>query len=112
MPSAEGDLPPERLRHHQPHVYGGRLFRAYECDDRPQTRKYGALFTCLTTRAVHIGGVFVIRLHDTGFASIHRSKRNSGVMYSDNGTNFVGANKELMNIQEVHEDEEKPTSAP
>ncbi|GBP03115.1 hypothetical protein EVAR_60623_1 [Eumeta japonica] len=31
MPSAEGDLPPERLRHHQPlHVYGGRLFRAYE----------------------------------------------------------------------------------
>ncbi|GBP40328.1 hypothetical protein EVAR_86474_1 [Eumeta japonica] len=39
--------PPSRVR--------GRLFRAYECDDRPQTRKrYGALFTCLTTRAVHI----------------------------------------------------------
>ncbi|GBP61939.1 hypothetical protein EVAR_44995_1 [Eumeta japonica] len=37
MPSAEGDLPPERLRHHQP----------------PFT------------------------LHDIGFASIHRSKRNS-----------------------------------
>ncbi|GBP83307.1 hypothetical protein EVAR_57569_1 [Eumeta japonica] len=48
MPSAEGDLPPERLRHHQPPFTctGGRLFRAYE-------------------------------LHDIGFASIHRSKRNS-----------------------------------
>ncbi|GBP16372.1 hypothetical protein EVAR_91783_1 [Eumeta japonica] len=66
MPSAEGDLPPERLRHHQP--------------------------------PFHVRG-----LHDIGFASIHRSKRNLRVMYSDNGTNFVGANKELMNIQEVHE---------
>ncbi|GBP31902.1 hypothetical protein EVAR_18440_1 [Eumeta japonica] len=56
MPSAEGDLPPERLRHHQPPSrVRGRLFRAYECDDRPQTREeIRALFTCLTTRAVHI----------------------------------------------------------
>ncbi|GBP11979.1 hypothetical protein EVAR_74592_1 [Eumeta japonica] len=55
MPSAEGDLPPERLRHHQPlHVYGVDYFGP-ECDDRPQTRKeIRALFTCLTTRAVHI----------------------------------------------------------
>ncbi|GBP85538.1 hypothetical protein EVAR_58073_1 [Eumeta japonica] len=56
MPSAEGDLPPERLRHHQPlHVYGVDYFGPMSVTiGRRHEKRYGALFTCLTTRAVHI----------------------------------------------------------
>ncbi|GBP48986.1 hypothetical protein EVAR_35607_1 [Eumeta japonica] len=57
MPSAEGDLPPERLRHHQPPFtctgvdYFGPMSVTI---GRRHEKRYGALFTCLTTRAVHI----------------------------------------------------------
>ncbi|GBP67851.1 hypothetical protein EVAR_86677_1 [Eumeta japonica] len=56
MPSAEGDLPPERLRHHhhQPLHVRGRLFRPMSVTIGRRHEKRYALFTCLTTRAVHI----------------------------------------------------------
>ncbi|GBP95022.1 hypothetical protein EVAR_91829_1 [Eumeta japonica] len=108
MPSAEGDLPPERLRHHQPPFtctgvdYFGPMSVTI---GRRHEKRYGALFTCLTTRAVHIELAESLS-SDSMILALRRFIARRGtprVMYSDNGTNFVGANKELMNIQEVHE---------
>ncbi|GBP19149.1 hypothetical protein EVAR_83462_1 [Eumeta japonica] len=108
MPSAEGDLPPERLRHHQPPFkctgidYVGPMSVTI---GRRHEKRYGALFTCLTTRAVHIELAESLS-SDSMILALRRFIARRGtprVMYSDNGTNFVGANKELMNIQEVHE---------
>ncbi|GBP82294.1 hypothetical protein EVAR_86648_1 [Eumeta japonica] len=72
---------------------------------RRHEKRYGALFTCLTTRAVHIELAESLS-SDSMILALRRFIARRGtprVMYSDNGTNFVGANKELMNIQEVHE---------
>ncbi|GBP28587.1 hypothetical protein EVAR_85786_1 [Eumeta japonica] len=119
IPSAEGDLPPERLRHHQPPFtctgvdYFGPMSVTI---GRRHEKRYGALFTCLTTSAVHIELAESLS-SDSMILALRRFIARRGtprVMYSDNGTNFVGVNKELMNIQEhtIHkkhtrEDEER-----
>ncbi|GBP58715.1 hypothetical protein EVAR_35493_1 [Eumeta japonica] len=108
MPSAEGDLPPERLRHHQPPFtctgvdYFGPMSVTI---GRRHEKRYGSLFTCLTTRAVHIELAESLS-SDSIILALRRFIARRGtprVMYSDHGTNFVGAIKELMNMQEVHE---------
>ncbi|GBP44878.1 hypothetical protein EVAR_24791_1 [Eumeta japonica] len=112
MPSEEGDLPPEHLYHRQP------LFACTRVDyfepmkvmiNRRHEKSYGALFTCLTTRAIHIGLMESLSLDSMMFA-LRRFIARGGtprVIYSDNGTNFVGTNKELMNIQKSHENMKK-----
>ena len=62
------------------------------------TKRYGALFTCLTTRAVYLDRAETLTTQD--FLNILR--RFIGIYgkpctrNSDNGTNFVGAEKELV----------------
>ncbi|GBP23386.1 hypothetical protein EVAR_22244_1 [Eumeta japonica] len=108
MPSTEGDLPPERLRHHQPPFtctgvdYFGPMTMTI---GRRHEKRYGALFTCLTTRAVHIELAEFLS-SDSMILALRRFIPRRGtprMMYSDNSTNFVVANKELINMEEVHE---------
>ncbi len=59
------------------------------------TKRYGALFTCLTTRAIYLD--FAQSLSDffltfRRFLSLHKSPI---ILFSGNGTNFVGAEKEM-----------------
>ena len=61
-------------------------------------KRYGALFTCLTTRAVYLDLAKSLSTEDfllvlRRFLSFY-SKPES--IHSDNGTNFVGAEKELV----------------
>lgn len=60
-----------------------------------------SLFVCFTTKAVHIE--LVTRLTTQAFLAAFRrfiSRRgHPTVMYSDNGTNFVGANRELKELK-------------
>ena len=64
---------------------------------RSEVKRYGCLFTCLTTRAIHIE---VAHSLDTAsfVNALQRFISRRGkpkVMYSDNGTNFVGVEREM-----------------
>ena len=64
---------------------------------RSEVKRYGCLFTCLTARAVHIEVAH--SLDTSSFVNALQrfiSRRGKPkVMYSDNGTNFVGAEREM-----------------
>lgn len=64
---------------------------------RKQEKRYGCLFTCLVTRAVHLEVAFSLST-DSFIMCLRRFIARRGkttVIYSDNATNFVGANHEL-----------------
>ena len=77
---------------------------------RSQVKRYGVLYTCLVTRAVHIEVAYSMDT-DSFINSMRRFIARRGtpeLMRSDNGTNFVGGNKELSsaisqwNVQQIH----------
>ena len=64
---------------------------------RKTEKRYGVLFTCLTTQAVHLE-VAHSRDADSCFMAIRRMIARRGKpahLWSDHGTNFVSANKEI-----------------
>jgi len=69
---------------------------------RRSEKRWGALFTCLTTRAVHLelandlsSNTFIMILKNMQ----HRRGKIAHI-YCDNGTNFVGACREMAQIQQ------------
>ena len=66
-------------------------------------KTYGCVFICMASKAVHIE--LATDLSSKGFlAALRRFIARRGVpehMYSDNGTNFVGANKKLQEIYKL-----------
>ena len=74
---------------------------------RRHEKRYGVLFTCLTTRAVHVELAHDLTT-DSAIMAIRRmaSRRGyPGAIYSDNGTNLHGAERELREAQaEVSQD--------
>ena len=99
-PPVMADLPNSRLGYQQPpftntgvDYFGPMLVR----HGRKTEKRYGVLFTCLTTRAVHLE---IAHSLDTNscLMAIRRMVAKRGQpahIWSDNGTNFVGAEKEL-----------------
>ena len=67
-------------------------------------KRYGEVFTCLCSRAIHIEVAQSLET-DSFILSLRRfigRRGNIRLMRSDNGTNFVGAIKELRKaIQEM-----------
>ena len=64
---------------------------------RGSTKRYGCIFTCLVTRAIHIE-VSHSMDSDAFLMALHRFMARRGKpqkLFSDNGTNFVAANEEL-----------------
>ena len=95
------DLPKERLAFQSPPFtntgidYFGPLFVSVR---RSSEKRWGFLFTCLTTRAVHIE---IVPSLDTsscvmGIERFIARRGSPSVLWSDNGTNFIGAEKELL----------------
>ena len=95
------DLPAERLGYRQPPFSncGVNYFGPFHVTIRRSSEKrWGFLFTCLTTRAILIE---LVPSMDTSSSviAIERfiSRRETpSIFWSDNGSNFVGAKKELL----------------
>ncbi|CAK1594930.1 unnamed protein product [Parnassius mnemosyne] len=96
-----GNLPRSRVAHHQrPFTYCGLdIFRPMEVIvGRRREKRYGVIFTCLTLCAIHIETVAFLKTHSLIMALRRMAARRGWPrhLYSDNGTNFRGADKELQ----------------
>lgn len=95
-----GNLPSCRLAHHQrPFTFAGLdYFGPLTITvGRSHQKRYVALFTCLTTRAVHLELVASLNT-DSAIMALRRMIARRGCpaqLWSDNGTNFHGAEREL-----------------
>uniref|UniRef100_A0AAG5DPK9 Integrase catalytic domain-containing protein n=1 Tax=Anopheles atroparvus TaxID=41427 RepID=A0AAG5DPK9_ANOAO len=106
-PPMMGDLPEERLAaFHHPFTYTGIDYFGpmTVAVGRRTEKRWGVIFTCLTTRGIHLE--LAASLNTTScILAIRRfiSRRGSPVeIRSDCGTNFVGASRELKQaLQQV-----------
>ena len=89
------DLPAARLQLHKLPFFHVSVdcFGALRVKiNRSQAKRYGSLFTCLTTRAIHLELAF--DLSSSFINVLRRFLARRGLVeyiYSDNGSNFVGA---------------------
>ena len=105
-----GDLPPDRV------TSGGPAFVSVGVDyfgpiavkrGRGREKRYGCLFTCLSSRAVHIEVVESLDT-DSFINCLQRFIARRGLpelIRSDNGRNFVGAERELRQGLQAWEQE-------
>ncbi|XP_052752379.1 uncharacterized protein LOC128200994 [Galleria mellonella] len=100
MDPARGDLPQQRLAHHQrPFTYTGVDYfgPVTMTIGRRHEKRYIALFTCLSSRAIHLEVVHSLSA-DSAIMSLRRFIARRGTLttiFSDNGTAFIGANRIL-----------------
>lgn len=74
----------------------------------PITKGYIAIFVCFNTKAVHIEVVSNLTT-EAFLAALRRFTARRGIcnqIFSDNGSNFIGAATELKELQEFLEKEE------
>ena len=93
------DLPEERVVESQPFTHSGTdMFGPFLIKEgRKELKRYGCIFTCLASRAVHIETTTKLDT-DTLILAVRRFVDRRGEVASirsDNGTNFVGAENEL-----------------
>lgn len=104
------DLPKNRISPAPPFTYTGvDYFRPFIIKEgRKEVKRYGALFTCLVSQAVHIEVASSLESSSFIQALRHFIARRGPVreMRSDNGTNFVGARNELFQAIEEMDREE------
>ena len=82
--------------------YGGP-FLTKQGRGRTRAKRYLCLFTCLTTRAVHLEMAYSLDT-DSFINTFTRMTSRRGTptyVISDNGTNFVGAERELRELVEA-----------
>ena len=107
------DLPEERLSQEPPFTYCGiDMFGPILVKEgRKEMKRYGCLFTCLSSRAIHIESTNSLST-DALIQALQRfvSRRvNFQLIRADNGINFVGTGAELskafseMNHKKINE---------
>ena len=89
------DLPQERCTEAAPFTYCGvDIFGSLIIKERrPELKRYGAVFTCFSSRAVHIDVTNFLDV-DSFIWALRRfmtRRRTVRSIWLDNGTNFVGA---------------------
>ncbi len=95
-----GDLPEDRVSANEPvfSQIGIDVFGPFSVvRGRKPIKRYGLIFTCLTSRAVHLEMLSTLET-DSFIQALRRFAARRGypsLIRSDNGTNFVGAEKVL-----------------
>ena len=109
-PPMMANLPPSRLQPFSPPFYntgvdyfGPMLVK----QGRSIVKRYGCLFTCMVTRSVHLEIAHNLDT-DSFIMALRRMIARRGKprhIYSDNGTNFVGAERELKEcLQQLNQE--------
>ncbi|XP_046480969.1 uncharacterized protein [Neodiprion pinetum] len=102
-----GQLPNVRVSEARPFIHSGVdycgpfFIKEKRVRNQNKVKAYIAVFTCLATKAVHIELVSDLTT-DAFIAALRRFTARRGrcnSIYSDNGTNFVGAKNEIQEIQ-------------
>ena len=96
------DLLKDRVNEAPPFTYCGvDLFGPFLVKERrSEMKRYGALFTCLASRAVHIEVVASMEM-DSFIMAVRRviaRRGNIRTIRSDNGSNFIGAENDLCKV--------------
>ena len=116
-PQLMGNLPKERIAVFKPpftitgvDCFGPVTIKQYKrtrTSNNKQIKRYGVLFTCLTTRAVHLE-LLIDMTTGSFLMTLRRFIARRGepdIIWCDNGSNFVGVGKELMQaLQNVKHD--------
>ncbi|XP_046666600.1 uncharacterized protein LOC124358342 [Homalodisca vitripennis] len=109
-----GVLPSDRVRPCRPFsntgtdISGPVYIKASKRRNSPTSKGYIVIFVCLATKAVHLE-VVTDMTSEAFIAAFKRFISRRGIvtnMYSDNGTNFVGAERELRELQDLFTNEE------
>ena len=106
------DLPEDRLTPTPPFTYCGVDYFGpwYVKEGRKELKRYGVLFTCLVTRAIHLEVANSLET-DSYINALRRFICRRGPvrqMRSDNGSNFIGARRELKEaLAEMDRDQVK-----
>ena len=106
------DLPAERATPSAPFTYSGMdVFKPwYIKEGRKPMKRYGLIFTCLASRAVHLETLNSMEA-DSFINALRRFVNRRGKvrkLRSDQGTNFVGARNELSAaLKELNKDRVK-----
>ena len=100
MKQKMADLPPERVcPGNPPFTYVGvDLFGPfYVRVGRAQAKRYGCVYTCFTTRAIHLEVLSTLEADSfvNGFVRFISRRGLPLKVWSDNGTNIVGAHNEI-----------------
>ena len=103
------DLPTDRADCVPPFTYCGvDLFGPFLVKERrSEVKRYGTIFTCLSSRAVHVEMTYALTT-DSFIQSLRKFmaiRCPVRLLRCDNGTNFVGANRELAKSVEIIQDE-------
>lgn len=114
MHAKMADLPESRITESSPFrctgvdFFGPFLIKEKKARNKTFIKTYGCVFVCMSTKAVHIE--LAIDMSSQGFlAAFRRFVSRRGLpeyVYSDNGTNFVGANRELLEIYKLFDTSE------
>ena len=102
-------LPEDRFQEAPPFTYAAvDMFGPFVIKERrKELKRYGALFTCMASRAVHIEVTSSLEA-DSFILALRRFISRRGPvrqLRSDNGTNFTGADAEL--VRAIHEMDNK-----
>ena len=100
------DLPQDRMCVEPPFTYCGvDLFWSFVVKDGwKEVKKYGAVYTCLSSRAIHIEVVHSLST-DSFILSLRRFIGQRGIVRMiglDNGKNFISASAELCAFQKMN----------